>query len=1187
MVALAVCRAQEKSKGGAPAKKESSGVAKRTAEGLRAIRPVGLKHSGRLTVRLFGHLEVALDGERVAFATPRKSLQLLAYLWLHPGTTVSREYLAFLLYPDDEESAARAKLRGTLAELPKILPASSQQYVTADSDGITWNAKAETWIDVAAFLEASGDPARLAEAIDLYRGDLLPEVYDEWLDEVRHRLREVYLRCLDKRISEARRDADFALAIEAARRMLAADPWREDVVRRIVAIRYESGDRAGALSEYAAFSKRLRDELAAEPMPETAAVAERIARGETLEADGCGPDRREAASRFEPLPFVGRRDEMDRLLETWSRVARGRGASAFVGGEIGIGKSRLVQEFGHAVEDRGGRMLVGMTGSPEAMPYESIADALRFGLPMVASLKRDAALAGVATLLPELHARVDLPPLARLEPEADRVRLFESLFRCIAGLAAPRPLLLVLEDLHWAQPATIDLLEFLIRRVAGARVMLLVTYRSEEAPRSHPLHRLRHDLRVGEGLPNIRLSGLSVGEVDRLREASPEARHHSAVTLAALSQGNPLFLSQLLADAREGAPAAAPASLQEAVSRRIARLSSDARTIAEIGACMGDRFSHDAVREVSAWEETALGNALQELFDRRLVREASGRGFEYTFTHNLVQTEIAREIPRKTATVRRRRIAHVLEELYPERFSELSQVLAGHYEFAGDVDNAARCFLEAVRRSLRIGAPDEARILCARALALDLTLQARAELSFEKVTIESRCGDRESRNAALLELEAADSKLDDARLHRDTLLARNAFAAAGADIDAHEATVKALLDCAGDARWDAAVNLAKAEFELKRGRLTEAASAAEASLTYSRTASDEADEARALCFLAKVESHQGNLQAATTLFDDAAARARAGGDPALELFALTGGWVVVYQGRDLKRCRAMAERSVELAVKLGDRHAEAQALGRMGIEASAADARRYFNAATKKFEEIGDNVMVAAQLLNRAVLETQFGFFERAEKLTETARGLFQEAGDERGRIGALSNLTFLKACQGNGPAACEIGRKALDDARRHGLAVVATSALENLAMAEGVAGDIQKAIALAQECIDLRTQQQSQIWSAKTLADIAIWHLRCGELSAARVAVAQMLSDEQAIALGIWPAYSLWAAAHVTHRAGDAAEASRLLQRARAVMEAQAEGLEEEDRASFLALPFHRSILHVAAAGVWPDAVQ
>ncbi|MBV8354717.1 MAG: hypothetical protein JO101_05325, partial [Candidatus Eremiobacteraeota bacterium] len=306
------------------------------------------KKGGHLAIRLFGHFEVELDGAPFRLATPRKSLQVLAYLLLHRGAPVSREYLAFTLYPDDEEGSARAKLRATLSDLTKILPKTAERYVIIDAEKVAWNPEAGIWLDVDEFVKASRDGARLSDAIELYRGDLLPEIYDEWLDAIRERHRKAYVTCLAERISQARRNGDLRSAIETARNLLAVDPWREDVVRRIIAMRYESGDGAGALREYAEFVERLRDEMGAEPMVETTAVAERISAGMAPASDDADGEYSAIAIGSAVLPFVGRRNEMDGLLETWTRAARGRGACAFIGGEAGIGKSRLAFEFAHA-----------------------------------------------------------------------------------------------------------------------------------------------------------------------------------------------------------------------------------------------------------------------------------------------------------------------------------------------------------------------------------------------------------------------------------------------------------------------------------------------------------------------------------------------------------------------------------------------------------------------------------------------------------------------------------------------------------------------------------------------------------------------------------------------------------------------------------------------------------------------
>jgi len=151
---------------------------------------------GVLAIRLFGHTEMSLDGVPFKFATPRKSLQVLAYLLLHRSAPVTREYLAFVLFPDEEESVARTKLRSTLADMSKILPAPLDRYVSIDGENVTWNANAPLWLDVDAFVEAAADAPRLDEAIELYRGDLLPQLYYEWLETARDQHRNAYLRCL-------------------------------------------------------------------------------------------------------------------------------------------------------------------------------------------------------------------------------------------------------------------------------------------------------------------------------------------------------------------------------------------------------------------------------------------------------------------------------------------------------------------------------------------------------------------------------------------------------------------------------------------------------------------------------------------------------------------------------------------------------------------------------------------------------------------------------------------------------------------------------------------------------------------------------------------------------------------------------------------------------------------------------
>jgi predicted ATPase len=961
-----------------------------------------------------------------------------------------------------------------------------------------------------------------------------------------------------------------------------------------MALRCESGDRAGALAEYERFAKLLRLELKVQPMPETLTLRETIARGEAFESDAPLEPAATAATfaRSATLPFVGRQTEMGQLLEAWSRVARGRGACVFLGGDPGVGKSRLVLEFAHAVEESGGRVLIGTTGSPEATPYESVVDALRSALPLVASLKGSMWLACVAELLPEIRTRTaGLPEVPHIDAEGERIRLFESLFRCFSGLAQPRPLLLVLEDLHWAQSASIALLRSLLRRVSGAPIMIVVTYRDDETPRPHPLHRLRSEARAAACAQSLSLRTLSLDDLAELTGALPEIPDLKAANLLAVSAGNPLFLTQFIDDLRDGERSVAPASLQALVAARIDQLSEEAHTAAEIAAYIGTRFSHDALRDVSGWDEAALGDALDELIDRRIVREASGRGlFEYAFSHQIFAEAIASAVPRERAAGRHRRVARVLEELYADRASELSATIARHYELAGDGANAARCYLTAVRRSIGIGALDEAHALSDRALALTDDSRARAEILLERETIEFRRGNRSAQEAALASLKELAASLADPQLARLTLLREIEFATSISDTARLATAIRELRTHAphDDTAWR--LHIAEAKLAFSHGRLAEAYASAEAALACSRESENDAGIAQSLCFLAEVESNRGNLSEAEALFDEAERAAAVATDPTLEYLSLSSAFSIAYNRRDLRRCLTLGQRWLERAVALGDRPAEARARGRLGLTITAtgtryAEAREHFANASLFYADMGDMSKAAGESLNEALLETRLGFFERAVAATEKAVALFEGVHDERGRVIGLANLGFLRACAGNIEGARSAALEARQLAQRLEFGLIEASALENLAFAEATAGKLTDAIAHAEAALEVRARSQSQVWASKTLADLAVWHAALANLPAAHDCVRRLLAHEDVLSDSTeWPEYCYWAAAQVFRLEGNLSEASRALDRARAVVQAAAEGLDAADRASFAAISWRVDIAAAAQRGIWPD---
>ena len=234
-----------------------------------------------LGVRLFGHVTLDFDGEPCPLASPRSTAPLLAYLLLHRGA-IAREPLAYALAPDDTEDGARLKLRNNLYRLSKALPPQTT-WLIADQESVRWNPEAPLWLDADEFERSGREQDRLEAAVNVYRGDLLMTFSDEWLVEPRERYRTTYLSALTDLISRHRRARDLPRALAYAQQLLATDPFRENVLRRLIAIRYEMGDRAGALWEYQRFAERLRDELGIEPMPETEALRAAIARGEAVD----------------------------------------------------------------------------------------------------------------------------------------------------------------------------------------------------------------------------------------------------------------------------------------------------------------------------------------------------------------------------------------------------------------------------------------------------------------------------------------------------------------------------------------------------------------------------------------------------------------------------------------------------------------------------------------------------------------------------------------------------------------------------------------------------------------------------------------------------------------------------------------------------------------------------------------
>jgi DNA-binding SARP family transcriptional activator len=667
-----------------------------------------------LRVWLLGELSVDVGGAPLAPLESGRAESLLAYLLLHRGVPQPRQHLAFLLWPDSTEPQARTNLRHVLHHLRHALP---EDLLDITPRTLGWRADAPCWVDVAAFEEALSrvgrdgvddtDLAALREAADLYRSDLLPGNYDEWLVETREGLRRRHLDALARLADLLERRGELAEAVTVGERLVAGDPLREESYQLLMRVNARRGDRARALRTYHACATVLERELGVQPSAATRTAHDALLSSAPLADDDAG--------RLGATPLVGRLDEQARLSAHWRAAAQGRASLVLVTGEPGVGKTRLVEEL--AAWSGGGGADVA-----EARAYRA-EGALAYGL-VVAWLR---SLPGRVELLDPWHRRhlARLLPDLAIEPAVDagddRAQLFSAV---AAALVTPaQPLLLVADDLQWADADSLQLLHYLLRSAPDAPLLVVATARREEA--NDVLTELVAGLAMLDRVDEVELSRLSLVETGDLaaRSLGQPLAEEARARLYAETAGNPLFVVEALRAGWSGdEPEPGPVSpkVQAVIESRLAVLSGQARELADVAATIGVAFSSELLARSADVGEALLMSALDELWRRGIVAE---RGADaYDFSHDKVR-EVAYLAQ---SPVRRRRhhlaVAAALAALHVDDPGPVSAQLAAHYDRAGALTDAVAWYERAAVDAKYAHATRQAVRLLTRGLELVPTL---------------------------------------------------------------------------------------------------------------------------------------------------------------------------------------------------------------------------------------------------------------------------------------------------------------------------------------------------------------------------------------------------------------------------------------------------------------------------------
>jgi predicted ATPase/DNA-binding SARP family transcriptional activator len=1168
-----------------------------------------------LHVYLFGNLRVDVDGTPLTLRVPPKTIPMWGYLLLHRDQPVPRDSLAYRLWPDESEIEARTSLRRHIYQLQHALPAGEPDHpwLLLGHDTVQWNPDSPFWLDLAEFERLLASDQTLDVAVDLYRGDLLENNYDDWLYYDRERLRDAYIAALTRLIFQCRAVRDYPHGLDYVRRLLALDPLHEGAVRQLMTLRYEAGDRNGALRHYKQFVRRLREELAVDPMPETKALSESIVRSARLA--GMAHLEPDAGARpHRPigllLPFVGRESELERLRTWWSRAARGHGGVVLVGGEAGIGKSRLAVELAAIAEAEGARILQGGTTFSEPAPYQAVAEALRSALALVVVLPIDAIwLSAVASLIPEVGSRLPgLPLLPPLDPDRERIRLFEGIARSLEGIAQPRPTLLILEDLQWAGAATCAFIEFLTHRTPRHALLIVGTYREEDTPRSHPLSDMRRKLRAANGSgTSAALGHLAVGRIAKAAVNSLVAKvsgmgsdaNDLAERLYEESEGNPFFLAELIRDLLESGgvrvadgrwevnPAVrnvTPSSIQEIVLIRVARLSQAARALVELAAVVGPVFEVELLRQAGGWSEDQVFQAVGELLDRQLVKDVGARqGVDYTFTHHLIQQTIYSNVPAVTQHRRHRRVAELMELLYPDRLDDLSRELAHHFDRGGQPDRAATYFIRAIRRALAVYADDDALEYLTRALILNLDSRTRYELLALRATMNHRRGARELQRSDLGELERIANELGDSDFVCDVLNRRiqlqRELGERAEEIELI-GRLRSRAVASNSRSWQVEALRAEAAHLVLLSQYDAARPVLKAALAQYQELQNWEGEVECYCLLAEAATHEGKLAEARGWLDLAKTRSVSDTNQSLVVRTLRTAARAAFIQQDFSVAAELGRQQLELAVAIGDQEGEADARSRLALVAGRlfhiTEAREQYARAASLYAAIGNRVGQAATLLNSGVLACHLGRFGEARELYQVADALFGSLHDRRGQATTAVNISLAALYQGDYPTAHAAALRGLELSREINHPNTEATALANLGAAELHVGDSTRAIEYMVAGVARRRELGQTVDLASDLCDLTMGYLQVGDLDPARRSAAEMMEIYESLPEEMtYPQYILATAARVSEALGDQVRAQSLWERARITLIERAAAIpDDETRSAFLRLPFHRCLV-------------
>ncbi|HOT92131.1 MAG TPA: AAA family ATPase [Anaerolineae bacterium] len=1105
-------------------------------------------------LHLLGPVHVEHAGQPVHGFESRRALALLCYLAAQ-GQPQTRAHLADLFWPDKPEARGRGNLSRVLNNFATLLPGC----VNADRETVTFNAAA-CWLDVAAFTALTGptaDVAALTEAVALYRDDFMAGMYlddcpdfETWLVVERERWRQKAAAALHTLVAHHTRRGEIETGLQYTDRLLALDPWREEAHRHKMLLLALAGQRSAALKQYELCRRLLAEELGVAPTAETEALYDRI----RAEAEETHELRLSEVSGGVFLPLVGRESDHAWLLAQWEAARRGAGGLTLVSGDAGIGKTRLIHEVLRIVAGQGARVLSGRCYEfNRALPYQAIHEALQ---PAASP-----ALSTVANPMTRLLHSEDAAP-------AERTALFAAVAAYLRGLRAQRRagLVLFLDDLHWADTDTLDLLHYLARHLGDAPCWLVGAYRPGETLPDHPLARLIHALNRDARLRTLSLAPLSADDVTRLtaRLLDSTAEMPLADYLFHESEGNPFFIAELMEMLREQgilrvagegwdvvgalpASPALPARLQDVILQRVQRLDETGQYLLTLAAAHGRPFDAALLAAAGECPPETVETALTLWRERQLARPANDA---WDLTHDKIRSTLYQTVPAPLRRLLHARLAAALAALHPEEVASL----AYHYDLARQDAIAAR-YLRLAGDQARLAYAYEQAIACYRR---GLALTSEVGLRY----------------ALLSGLESAYDMTSDRDLQRHVL---DELATLAENGPPEVATPQ----------HQAEVALRQANYAEVNSDYAETVAAAQRAITCAIAASDEAARAEGHCWRGCALRRQGDMNAAFIEYEQAREIAERIDAPATLSTSLEGLANVAWAQRDYAAAEARLERSLTLRKQLGNKRDEAIVHNMLGIvlqrQGNYEGARRSYRQGLELRRISGDLRGQVVSQNNLGTLAYEVGAIEEARQAYAEALRLCQQAEDIWGAAIAQLGLGWTAFDVDDRETAQQHAEASLTGLRQASDPLRAGQAEYLLGRVAQARGEIKTAAARFSAALELwrKANQAGHI----TLGASALAHACAeqGQSDQAYSLLDQALAalEREPLPAGVvrplrayWHCYCALQALENTRADQVGERAADVLTRARTLLQAQAARLPEAQAATFLtAIPEHRAL--------------